>query len=47
MTWVQYWSWFWKDFEVSMAICGAFCVLAALGFAGYLIYDKIQDWRGN
>jgi hypothetical protein len=47
MNWSQYWALQWMDFEVSMAVIGALLALTAICFAGYLVYDKIQDWRGK
>lgn len=47
MNWTQYWDLQWKNFEVGMVVYGVIFGLFALGFLGWFIYDKIQDWKGN
>jgi hypothetical protein len=47
MTWAQYWALQLKDVEVSAICIGVVLALGAAGVAGFLVYDKIQDWRGR
>lgn len=47
MTWAQYWQFKMMDAEISALIIAALLVLGIIGLVGYLIYDKIQDLRGN
>jgi hypothetical protein len=47
MTWAQYWALQWKDTEVGLALVAALLVLGIVGFVGYMVWDKIQDWRGQ